>query len=70
LWGPAKLPDEIRSRLNAEVNKALASADIRDKFAPQGLVLTPGTSSDFANFQRQDMARAQKVITEANIRVE
>ena len=50
--------------------KALASADIRDKFAPQGLLLTPGTSNDFANFQREDMARAQKIITEANIRVE
>ena len=70
LWGPAKLPDEIRTRLNSEVNKALASADIRDKFAPQGLLLTPGTSNDFANFQREDMARAQKIITEGNIRVE
>ena len=27
LWGPAKLPDDIRARLNAEVNKALASPD-------------------------------------------
>jgi tripartite-type tricarboxylate transporter receptor subunit TctC len=70
LWGPAKLPDEIRTRLNGEVNKALASADIRDKFAPQGLVLTPGTSNEFASFQREDMARSQKIITEANIRVE
>jgi len=70
LWGPAKLPDDIRARLNAEVNKALASADIRDKFAPQGLLLTPGSSEDFVRFQRDDMARSQKIITEGNIRVE
>lgn len=70
LWGPAKLPAEITHRLNVEVNKALASNDLRDKFIPQGLVFTPGSVEDFARFQREDMARAQKIITESNIRVE
>jgi tripartite-type tricarboxylate transporter receptor subunit TctC len=69
LWGPAKLPAEVTQKLNAEVNKALAS-DMRDKFAPQGLVLTPGSVEDFAKFQRDDMARSQKTVTEGNIRVE
>src|SRR6187402_572079 len=59
LWGPAKLPDDIRAKLNAEVNKALASADLRDKFTPQGLLLTPGNSEDFVKFQTADMAQAQ-----------
>lgn len=70
LWGPAKLPAEIRTRLNAEVNKALASPEIRDRFPAQGLLLTPGTIAEFEKFQRQDMAQAQKIITEGNIRVE
>ncbi|HZP86404.1 MAG TPA: tripartite tricarboxylate transporter substrate binding protein [Burkholderiales bacterium] len=70
LWGPAKLPADIRAHLNAEVNKALASADLRDKFTPQGLLLTPGTSEEFAKFQREDMARSQKIITDGNIRLE
>lgn len=70
LWGPAKLPAEITQRLNAEVNKALASNDLRDKFIPQGLVFTPGSVDDFIKFQREDMARAQKIVTESNIRVE
>jgi tripartite-type tricarboxylate transporter receptor subunit TctC len=52
------------------VNKALASPDMRDKFTAQGLLLTPGTSEDFVKFQRDDMAQAQKIITEGNIRVE
>ncbi len=69
LWGPAKLPEDIRVRLNAEVNKALAS-DMREKFTTQGLLLTPGSIDDFVKFQRDDMARAQKIITEGNIRVE
>ena len=69
LWGPAKLPAEITQRLNAEVNKALAT-DMKDKLSQQGLLLTPGTVEDFARFEQSDMARAQKIITEGNIRVE
>ena len=70
LWGPAKLPADITQRLNTEVNKALASADMRDKFTPQGLLLTPGSVDDFVQFQRDDMATSQKIITEGKIRVE
>ena len=70
LWGPAKLPADIAVRLNAEVNKALASAEMREKFPALGLLLTPGSIDDFVKFQRDDMARSQKIITEGNIRVE
>jgi tripartite-type tricarboxylate transporter receptor subunit TctC len=69
LWGPAKLPEDIRARLNTEVNKALAS-DMREKFTAQGLLLTPGSIDDFVKFQRDDMAQAQKIVTDGNIRVE
>jgi tripartite-type tricarboxylate transporter receptor subunit TctC len=69
LWGPAKLPADIAHRLNTEVNKALAT-DMKDKLTQQGLLLTPGSVDDFAKFQRDDMARAQKIVTEGNIRVE
>jgi tripartite-type tricarboxylate transporter receptor subunit TctC len=64
LWGP-----DITQRLNTETNKALAG-DMHEKFAQQGLLLTPGSVDDFVKFQAADMARAQKIITEGNIRVE
>jgi tripartite-type tricarboxylate transporter receptor subunit TctC len=70
LWGPAKLPAAIVQRLNAEVNKILASSDMRDKFVPQGLLLTPGSVDDFVKFEREDIARSQKIVTESNIHVE
>jgi tripartite-type tricarboxylate transporter receptor subunit TctC len=69
LWGPAKLPADVTTRLNAEVNKALAG-DMKEKLAQQGLLLTPGSVDEFAKFQAADMARAQKIITEGHIRVE
>jgi tripartite-type tricarboxylate transporter receptor subunit TctC len=67
LWGPAKMPQGIAQRLNAESNKALAG-DMRERLEPQGLLLTPGSIEDFVRFQREDMARSQKLVTEANIR--
>lgn len=69
VWGPANMPAEIAQRLNAEINKALAS-DMQDKLIPQGLVLTPGSIEDFVRFQREDMARSAKIIAEGKIRVE
>ena len=69
LWAPAKLPDDLRQKLNAEVNKALAT-DMNDKLTQQGLVLSPGSVADFVKFQRDDMSKSQKIITEGNIRVE
>jgi tripartite-type tricarboxylate transporter receptor subunit TctC len=69
LWGPARLPAEITQKLNAETNKALGG-EMRDRLLQQGLVLTPGSVDDFVKFQTGDMARAQKIITEGNIRVE
>ncbi|HYF19228.1 MAG TPA: tripartite tricarboxylate transporter substrate binding protein [Ramlibacter sp.] len=70
LWGPARLPADITARLNAETNKALNSAEMKDKLVPQGLILTPGSVEDFVKFQSADMAQAQKIVTEANIRLE
>ena len=70
LWAPAKMPQEIAQRLNAEVNKALDAPEIKDKLTVQGLLLTPGSIADFAAFQKEDMARSAKIISEASIRAE
>ncbi len=69
LWGPAKLPADIVRKLNTEVNKALAG-DMKDKLKELGILVTTGTAEDFAKFQKQDMERSQKIVTEGNIRVE
>lgn len=69
LWAPAKTPAEIVQRLNTEANKAIA-AELREKFTAQGLAFQPGSVEDFARFQESDMAKAQKIITEGQIRVE
>ena len=69
LWAPAKLPADVTAKLNAEVNKALAT-DMRAKLVDQGLIVNGGSIEEFAKFQREDMAKSQKIITEGHIRAE
>ncbi len=69
VWGPASLPKDIATRLNAEVNKALAT-DMQEKLTQQGLLLTPGSIDDFAHFQKEDMALSLRIITDGKIRAE
>lgn len=69
LWAPAGTPADVVARLNAETNKALAG-DMKDKLEAQGLIVNGGSVADVAKFQREDMAKSQKLITDANIRVE
>ena len=69
VWAPAKLATEIAHKLNAEINKALAT-DMRDKLTAQGLQPMGGSVEDFVKFEHDDMARSQKIITEGHIRVE
>lgn len=68
LWGPANLSADITNKLNAEVNKALPSMEL--KLAPQGLLVTPGSVKDFVTFQNEYMTLTQKIVTEGNIRAE
>jgi tripartite-type tricarboxylate transporter receptor subunit TctC len=69
LWAPTGTPAEVVARLNAEANKALAS-DLRDRLVAQGLIVNGGSVADIVKFQREDMARSQKIITDGNIRAQ
>lgn len=70
LWGPASLPKEIATKLNAAVNKALSAGEMPEKLPGQGLLLTPGSIDDFARFQKDDMALSLRLVTEGKIRAE
>lgn len=69
-WGlvaPAKTPPETVRQLNAETNKALANPAIASKLAELGVVLTPGTSDQFAAFIKSQTELWSGVIKSAGI---
>jgi tripartite-type tricarboxylate transporter receptor subunit TctC len=70
-WGlvaPAKTPPEIVRQLNEQTNAALASATIANKLAELGVVVTPGSSSQFAAFIKSQTDLWSAVIKSAGIR--
>jgi len=69
LWGPAKLPADLVQKLNAAVNKALAS-DMRDRLLADGIVPGGGSAAEFARFQDEDIATSGKIIADKKIVLE
>jgi tripartite-type tricarboxylate transporter receptor subunit TctC len=62
LFGPAGLPPDIISQLNAEASRLVASPDMRQRLAAEGA--EPGTLNqhEFAAFLRADAARWARVV--------
>ncbi len=68
LVAPAGTPHDIRRRLNAEVNRALALADVKQRFAELGMTAQDSTPEGLDDFIRSEIAKWTKVIREADIK--
>lgn len=68
LMAPIRTPREIVARLNAEVGKVLASADLQNRFVNEGLEPIGGSQEDFARFIRDETTKYAKVIKAAGIK--
>ncbi len=72
-WGvftPAKVPKATIDRLNTEIQKTMASDELKKRFAEFGAVAAPTTPEAFNTFVRNEIAKWSKVIREANIKAE
>jgi len=67
---PAKTPREIVQRLNQEMIKALAIADVKDKLASLGADVVATTPEETAAIFKADLAKYTKVAQAANIRAD
>lgn len=67
---PAATPKEIVGRLNAEVNAALGTSDVRERLAALSTEVEGGTIDQFVAFMRADAAKWARVIKEAGIRAD
>ncbi|HNW61742.1 MAG TPA: tripartite tricarboxylate transporter substrate binding protein [Piscinibacter sp.] len=70
LVGPGKLPAPIAQKMNEDVNKVLAMADVQEKLETYGAEDGGGTSEKFAAFIRSETAKWSKVVKDGNIRIE
>jgi tripartite-type tricarboxylate transporter receptor subunit TctC len=65
---PARAPRDIVLRLNAEINKAIMSPSLSERFVAAGNVIEGGTPEQFADHLRRETAKWAGVIKAAGIK--
>ena len=65
---PAATPKPVIARLHAEVQKALASNEVRERLTSAGGEVIPGSTEQFASMVEAERSRYEKLIREANIK--
>jgi tripartite-type tricarboxylate transporter receptor subunit TctC len=69
-FGPANLPREIVTRLNAEMNKAINAPDSRARLDKSELAIIAGTPEEFAALQRAGIEQFGALIRAADIKIQ
>lgn len=62
VFGPAGLPDDIRDKMNASINKALAEPSIKELMAKSGAAPSPGTPDDLAAVVKTEQANLAEFV--------
>jgi tripartite-type tricarboxylate transporter receptor subunit TctC len=70
ILAPRRMPADIASKLNSEINKAIALPEIRQRLLSLGLEPAGGTSAEFRNHINAELARWAKLVRDNNIRID
>jgi tripartite-type tricarboxylate transporter receptor subunit TctC len=70
IFAPAGTPRAVVERVNAEMNRILADAAIKQRFYELGFEITGGTPAEFAAVVASESQRWSRVIREANVKPE
>jgi tripartite-type tricarboxylate transporter receptor subunit TctC len=70
LVGPAGMPADAVAKVHAAAVKALATPQVRERFASLGVQPVGNTPEQFGVVIREDLARWSKVIKSAGVKVE
>ncbi len=74
LWGglfaPADTPAAIVQSLNREVNAIMASTEIHNRFVAEDLAVPKNTVAEFTELVRTEAAKFEKVVKDANIKID
>src|SRR5215472_571142 len=68
--GPANLPPAIVKRLNDEINRLLATPELRERLSGEALEPMPMSPDQFAQYMREDIARWTQLAKERHIELE
>ncbi len=69
-FGPAGMPRELVTKLNAEINKAMAVPEVRARMDAMGVEVINSTPEQLGETLRRDTARYTKVIQDLGIKLD
>jgi tripartite-type tricarboxylate transporter receptor subunit TctC len=70
LWGPKNLPADLSNTLQADIVKVLALPDVKQRLNALGFDPIGSGGEQFATYIRDEMAKYEKIIKDAKIKVE
>ena len=70
MFGPAGMPPDLVERINKDVQKALTSPEIKERFASLGAEAMPMTTAQFKKFIGDEMDASAKIVKAANIKAQ
>jgi tripartite-type tricarboxylate transporter receptor subunit TctC len=70
LWGPKNLPVDISTKLQANIAKVLALPEVKARLNGIGFEPIGSGGEQFATYIRDEMAKYEKIIKDAKIKVE
>ena len=70
ILGPANVSKDVVTKFNADINKALADAELKKKLGDQGADVHGSTPEQFAKLIRDDMVRWGRIVKESGAKVD
>jgi tripartite-type tricarboxylate transporter receptor subunit TctC len=67
--GPAGMAAPIVVQLNSEIDKLLATPDLRDRLSSEALEPMPMTPAQFGRYMQDDIAKWSKLAKDRNIQI-
>jgi tripartite-type tricarboxylate transporter receptor subunit TctC len=67
---PARTPEAILDKINAEIAKFMATADVKERLAGLGVTPAPDSRAHFTAFVRSEIAKWGKLIRDAGVKAD
>jgi len=67
---PAGTPRDILARLAVEIQKAMQSADLKERYIPLGMDLASNSPDEMGAYMKREQARYAQIIKNAGIKIE
>jgi len=68
LWGPAGMSGDLANKINADVRKAMASPDLRERLTKLGTLPMDMSPQQFSDFVKKELDDTAKVMKAAGIK--